>query len=73
MAVDVQTNPTFAPGREKVLFETTGFLSGGNNSLYDVSRDGRFVMLRAPSSTAATRLILVQNFFEELKAKAPAN
>ena len=33
--------------------------------------DNRFIMIRQASDEAATKLIWVQNFFEELKARVP--
>ena len=39
---------------------------------YDVSPDGqRFLMLRVPDPAEGAELILVQNFFEELKERVP--
>jgi hypothetical protein len=61
------------------LFEGSSFLfTAGltmNARTYDVSPDGRrFLMIKnadAPSSSASARIVLVQNWFEELKAKVP--
>ena len=39
---------------------------------YDVLPDGRFVMVRGPDPTAAREIVIVQNWFEELKRLAPA-
>ena len=36
---------------------------------YDVARDGRFLMLKHEPQPVS-QLVLVQNWFEELKAKA---
>jgi hypothetical protein len=70
IAVEIATNPTFAPGRQTTLFSVDGYMNQGNFVQYDVGRDGRFVMLKAAAGTVdATRLILVQNFFEELRAR----
>jgi hypothetical protein len=40
---------------------------------YDVAPDGRFIIIRAPESetAGAPNLILVQNWFEELKRLVP--
>ena len=39
---------------------------------YDVLPDGRFVMVRGADPTAAREIVIVQNWFEELKRLAPA-
>ena len=63
---------TFAPGRQSVLFPLDGFLTSNTHPIYDVSQDDKtFVMLRSTASDEVPRLILVQNFFEELKARVP--
>jgi hypothetical protein len=43
---------------------------------YDVSRDGRFLMVRGPEgppSPPVTQMVLVLNWFEELKRLAPSD
>ena len=71
MSVSVQTTPTFSAASPTKLFE--GYLSGLGRT-YDVSRDGqRFLMIKNNSSreqTAAT-MVVVLNWFEELKARVP--
>ena len=58
-----------------MLFQGNYYETGGRH--YDVDREGRrFLMFKnvAPASDGPpTRLILVQNFFEELKRLAPKN
>jgi len=66
MAVPVLTAPGFRPGVPTRLFRTTDHLT-------DVMRDGRFLMIREDTRTAATHLSLVFNWFEELNRLAPAN
>jgi hypothetical protein len=45
--------------------------------MFDVAPDGRFLMLKANSGNAATGapkdIIVVQNWFEELKRLVPVN
>ncbi len=71
IVVEVLPGATFVTGERGVLFSTRRF--GSSNPLhqsYDVTPDGqRFVMIRNLSSEEATELIVVENFFEELKAK----
>ena len=70
---EVQPGTTFVPGGPRVLFSIQGFLSTSRHQWYDVTADGqRFVMIRNRVSEeveAASELIVVENFFEELKAK----
>jgi Tol biopolymer transport system component/tRNA A-37 threonylcarbamoyl transferase component Bud32 len=72
MTVPIITEPTFTAGPPKVLFKGRYFDGGGHH--YDVARDGqRFLMLKEGESTGATELpiILVENWFEELKRLVP--
>jgi Tol biopolymer transport system component/predicted Ser/Thr protein kinase len=74
MAVDITTQPGFAAGTPKLLFEgryATGPFPIAN---YDVSPDGqRFLMLKAAeqAEAAPTQINVVLNWFEELKQKVP--
>ena len=74
MAVAVETEPGFrVVGRQK-LFEGP---YADNTQSYDVSRNGdRFLMIKAGGSEdAATQpsMVVVQNWFEELKRLVPTN
>jgi eukaryotic-like serine/threonine-protein kinase len=74
MAVPVTTTPTFSVGAAHLLFEGP-FRVDGPFRGYDVTPDGqRFLMVRAVEQPPAriTHMVLVQNWTEELKAKAPA-
>jgi len=65
MAVDVSTKPVFTAGRPKRLFEGSYLLDTGS---YDVAPDGHFLMIK-DERRASTELVLVQNWFEELKRR----
>jgi serine/threonine-protein kinase len=72
MAVDITTQPGFAPGKPRTLFagryEPTVFTA----SNYDVSPDGqRFLMLRRSDQGAPTHINLVLNWVDELKRRVP--
>jgi hypothetical protein len=70
VAVDVKTNPTFSLGRSAVLFSTAGFAPYLVNSRYAVAPDDRrFMMVQAKAPDTPDKLIVVENWFEELKAK----
>ena len=73
VAVQVSEGSSFAWDRQDVLFSMADYLRSNGYPMYDVSPDDqRFVMLRiGGEGTAASELILVQNFFEELKERVP--
>ena len=75
MAVKIQLSPTFEAGKPEELFSDDYYRDPGLNRAFDVSPlDGRFVMIKEMSDGAAdqrTELMLVENWFEELKRLAP--
>lgn len=74
MAVDVALGARFTAGTPRMLFEgryaNLNFVRG-----YDVTPDGkRFVMAQLKEqvqTSAISEMILVQNWFEELKRRVP--
>ena len=73
-AVDVQTGPVFSAGKPRLLFEQAGLQSTRPIRSWDLSLDGqRFLMVNFGETkpTPVTEMILVQNWFEELKRLAP--
>jgi serine/threonine-protein kinase len=87
MAVTVQLTPTFSAGNPTKFFDAPSILldgrfigtgTGFTHRTYDVSRDGqRFLMIKEnggsnEGNAPLAGLIVVQNWFEELKAKMPA-
>jgi hypothetical protein len=80
MMVAVEAGPTFRVGIPTVLFEGDYLqetdVQGAHN--YDVSRDGqRFLMVAPPArdqgEEARPRIVVVQQWFEELKRLVPVN
>ncbi len=76
MAVTISGGPELSPGKPTLLFEEPYDLKDGPGATnYDVTPDGRgFVMIRTPTqsqSSGTTQVILVQNWFEELKCLVP--
>jgi serine/threonine-protein kinase len=68
-AVPVRTAPTFAAGKPARVFERRYFM-GPAPRTFDVSKDGRFLMIRNEEDTgAAPTMEVVINWFEELKAR----
>lgn len=75
MAVRVMIGSTFRAGAPRVLFEGK-FVSSVPIRIYDAAPDGkRFLMVKDVErpTLKPTHMILVQNWFEELKARVPAH
>jgi len=72
MVASIQTRPELRVAGSKVLFEGRYLTDYHRN--YDVSSDGqRFLMIKeAQGQPAATQLVVVLNWFEELKRLVPA-
>jgi Tol biopolymer transport system component len=77
MVVLVGMRPTFSVSTPKQLFEAPFVTEHRNDVNYDVSPDGqRFLMIKAADGTnraSANEIILVENWFEELKRLVPTN
>jgi serine/threonine-protein kinase len=74
-SVDVQTDGGFVASKPRMLFEHPGCQTSGPIRSYDLSHDGqRFLMVRLEQRkpTPVTEIILVLNWFEELKRLLPA-
>ncbi len=72
VSVPISDGPTVSVGPPTVLFSAVGFLRGEGHPMYDVSPDDqRFVMLARPPSEGLEELVLVRNWFEELKRSVP--
>ena len=72
VAVGVTLEPTFSAGPTSVLFSATPYLDNAVHRQYDVSPDAqRFVMIRPAGGGIEGQLILVQNFFDEVRARVP--
>jgi Tol biopolymer transport system component len=75
MSVDIKLEPAFSAGRPRMLFERR-WMPGTPYRNYDVSRDRRFLMLLEGEwlpAPAATQMVLVLNWFEELKRLVPTH
>jgi Tol biopolymer transport system component len=78
MRVSVAGTSTLQAGPPSKLFDAGSFLRGAPaDRPYDVSTDGRFLMIKEGSAVdepaASARLVLVLNWFEELKRRVPTN
>ena len=60
-----------------IFFLDARFIGAGTQRTYDLSRDGRFLMIKEDTGSSEghaspASMIVVQNWFEELKAKLAA-
>jgi serine/threonine-protein kinase len=70
VAAEVKIKPTFSRGSLTVLFPVVGF-AGDEIGEYAVAPDDRrFLMIRPVVASTPDKLVVVENWFEELKAKA---
>jgi Tol biopolymer transport system component len=73
MVVPVKSGPTFEPGAPARLFTLGGLWESTEIPLYDLATDDKkFLMLRtatAKQAPGAGSLVVVDNWFTELKAK----
>jgi serine/threonine protein kinase/Tol biopolymer transport system component len=68
MVVPVAVHPSFSAGQPRVLFDRFRPLQVGSGITYDVSRDGtKFLTTRPPSDERYQHIVIVLNWFEELK------
>jgi Tol biopolymer transport system component len=69
MVLPVSPGAGFAPGSAKALFSLSGLAEAINRPQYDVSPDDRrFLMIRRPATRGQQDIVLVENFFADLKA-----
>jgi serine/threonine-protein kinase len=70
VAVEILAGPTFARGEPRVLFSMRDYPSVQNHPNYDVGpNDQRFIMIQLEESDVESDVVMVLNWFEELKAK----
>ena len=70
MVAEIIRDPSFAVGEQRVLFPLAAYLIGNGHAQYDISPDDqRLVMLKAVGGEDDRQLILVDNWFEELKER----
>ncbi len=80
MVVPVETEPTFTQGTVDLLFDLGPYFKPSElpNRRIDISPEGdRFLMLKAgggsDETAETTSIIVVQNWFEELKRLVPTD
>ncbi len=71
---DVKNGAKFSVGRPRLLFEKSGLGRHSGRRGYDISLDDQrflMVMWKEKESQPATEMILIQNWFEEIKRLVP--
>ena len=72
MVVSITTEPDFGAENPQLLFELNYINLPGHS--YDIAPDGqRFLFVTAKEQPATTQLMLVHNWFEELKRLVPTD
>ena len=78
MVAAVETEPTFSPGNPESLFSLGGYRgpAPGRARPFDISSDGeRFLMIKptlmANESGDSSHIVVIENWFEELKDRVP--
>jgi eukaryotic-like serine/threonine-protein kinase len=73
--VPIQSGGTLVAGRPQVLFELAMLPPTTGNRPYDVAPDGRFMIIRSGQADGgggtAPQIVVVKNWFEELKRLVP--
>ena len=76
MAVALDTQPEFVPGLPEALFDHQDkYARTGIPNFHVDPAGGRFIMVKKPSdeSTLTDRIIVVQNWLDEVTQKVGAN
>ena len=73
MVVPIDTEPTLRAGTAEVLFDWSYQWSGGSSLNYDVRPDGQRFLVAKDDASEAASIVVVQNWFEELKRLVPVD
>ena len=68
MSVEITTEPTLRVGTPRELFELRRGLG-----VFDVTSDGKFVMVQAEPDEIPEGIVMVTNWFEELNRLVPTD
>ena len=70
VAAEIISEPMFSVGEQRILFSVGEYESDRDHRTYDISADDqRFVMIKRSSEASDPKLVLVENWFEELKER----
>ena len=71
VSAEIKTGQNFAIGEQKVLFPLAPFVFSGAVQLYAMAPDDKsFLMMRETAAGESGALVVSENWFEELKARA---
>jgi hypothetical protein len=72
MAVSITTQPSFTADKPRMIFQGPYLPTPRSGPNYEISPDGqRFLMLSPTDQAESDHMVVVQNWFEELKQKIP--
>jgi serine/threonine-protein kinase len=74
MSVPITAGTSFSPGRPARLLDASGYLGSGaqgSGRTFDVAPDGRKFLMLKQESGQSPELVVVLNWFEELRRLAP--
>jgi serine/threonine-protein kinase len=71
LAVEIEPGPPMRVGKERELFGIETLRPADRWPRYSVAQDGRFLTVKYPTESQPRQIRLVQNWFEELKARVP--
>ena len=74
LSADISLTPQIKVGRSRVLFTGNYAPAFSDSPMYDVTPDGNaFVMVQPYEESVVSRMIVIVNWFEELRRLVPAN
>jgi hypothetical protein len=71
MARAIESEPKFRPGKLAPLFEGKFYRPDLPAARYDIAPDGQHFVMVQDVESGPTQIHIVQNWFEELKARVP--
>jgi Tol biopolymer transport system component len=69
MAMHMSPGPTLQVTKRDRLFDASGYHTNEFLTMYDVARDGRFLMLKLESSGARTDVVIIRNWVQQVKSR----
>jgi hypothetical protein len=73
MAVAVDMTRGFRAETPRLLFDASAYTGAGGDTSFDVAPDGqRFVMIRGEDPSVSRQIVIVHNWFDEVKRRVPS-
>jgi hypothetical protein len=71
VSAEIPAGPTFSVGKQRPLFSTSQFATGGPVPSYSLTPDGkRFIMLREGEAGQPGELVVAENWIRQLAGAA---